>query len=165
MWGVTFSSVDCTLAAMRKKEDAWNSIMSGGITGALLTWRLGKATMIGSAVVGELSFLYSVFTHLTITRTTKATFSFRRRLTRFDRGCRYYDQSILGRTVQTTWALFFFIRRLIFLFCFRESVFRRSSCSTAETSTAIRERIWRRRRKQWRSISSVRRSSVQLRYG
>jgi len=52
MWGVTFSSVDCTLAQMRKKEDAWNSIMSGGITGALLTWRLGKATMIGSAVVG-----------------------------------------------------------------------------------------------------------------
>jgi len=52
MWGFTFSSVDCMLVKMRKKEDALNSIISGGATGALLTVRAGVPTMIGSAVVG-----------------------------------------------------------------------------------------------------------------
>jgi len=54
MWGFTFSSVDCLLVKMRHKEDALNSIISGGATGALLTVRAGVPTMIGSAVVGAL---------------------------------------------------------------------------------------------------------------
>jgi len=54
MWGFTFSSVDCMLVKMRNKEDALNSIISGGATGALLTIRAGVPTMVGSAVVGAL---------------------------------------------------------------------------------------------------------------
>jgi len=52
MWGFTFSLTDCILSRLRKKEDSWNSIMSGGITGAVLTARLGVPTMAGSAFVG-----------------------------------------------------------------------------------------------------------------
>jgi len=52
MWGFTFSSVDCMLVKLRKKEDAMNSILAGGATGALLAVRAGVPTMIGSAVVG-----------------------------------------------------------------------------------------------------------------
>lgn len=55
MWGFTFSSVDCMLVKLRNKEDAWNSILAGGATGALLTIRAGVPTMIGSAVVGKLA--------------------------------------------------------------------------------------------------------------
>jgi len=54
MWGFTFSSVDCLLVKLRNKEDAWNSILAGGATGALLTVRAGVPTMVGSAVVGAL---------------------------------------------------------------------------------------------------------------
>jgi len=52
MWGFTFSCIDCSLSKLRKKEDAWNSIISGGLTGAVLTARLGVPTMAGSAIVG-----------------------------------------------------------------------------------------------------------------
>ena len=39
MWGGMFSTVDCTLAYVRKKEDPWNSIMSGFLTGGILAVR------------------------------------------------------------------------------------------------------------------------------
>lgn len=38
-WGGMFSVVDCTLAYVRQKEDPWNSIASGFITGGLLQIR------------------------------------------------------------------------------------------------------------------------------
>jgi len=38
-WGGMFSVVDCSLAHIRKKEDAWNSVGSGFITGGLLQIR------------------------------------------------------------------------------------------------------------------------------
>lgn len=37
MWGLAFSSVECTLVGLRKKEDPFNSIMAGGVAGGLLT--------------------------------------------------------------------------------------------------------------------------------
>ncbi len=40
-WGGMFSVVDCSLAHIRKKEDAWNSVGSGFITGGLLQIRRG----------------------------------------------------------------------------------------------------------------------------
>jgi len=52
VWGFTFSTIDCGLVAWRKKEDPWNSIASGALTGAVLTVRNGPATMLGSAFIG-----------------------------------------------------------------------------------------------------------------
>lgn len=54
VWGGLFSTIDCGLVAVRKKEDPWNSITSGALTGAILAVRQGKAAMIGSAVIGGL---------------------------------------------------------------------------------------------------------------
>lgn len=52
VWGGVFSTIDCTLVHIRKKEDPWNSIMSGASTGAILAARSGTGAMIGSAIVG-----------------------------------------------------------------------------------------------------------------
>lgn len=38
-WGGMFSVVDCSLAYIRQKDDPWNSIASGFITGGLLQVR------------------------------------------------------------------------------------------------------------------------------
>ncbi|GMS97797.1 hypothetical protein PENTCL1PPCAC_19972, partial [Pristionchus entomophagus] len=51
-WGGMFSTIDCCLVAIRKKEDPINSIVSGGATGALLAIRSGPKVMAGSAVLG-----------------------------------------------------------------------------------------------------------------
>ncbi|EGT43409.1 hypothetical protein CAEBREN_23484 [Caenorhabditis brenneri] len=52
-WGGMFSTIDCCLVAVRKKEDPINSIVSGGLTGALLAIRSGPKVMAGSAVLGS----------------------------------------------------------------------------------------------------------------
>ncbi|CAH8550702.1 unnamed protein product [Heterobilharzia americana] len=52
IWGGMFTAVDCTLVFARQKEDPWNSITSGAITGAVLAIRHGPAAMVGQAVVG-----------------------------------------------------------------------------------------------------------------
>lgn len=39
VWGGLFSTIDCTLVHLRKKEDPWNSITSGALTGAILASR------------------------------------------------------------------------------------------------------------------------------
>jgi len=51
-WGGMFSTIDCTLVAIRKKEDPINSISSGALTGALLAIRSGPKIMAGSALLG-----------------------------------------------------------------------------------------------------------------
>lgn len=51
-WGGMFSTIDCALVAIRKKEDPFNSIASGGLTGALLAIRSGPKVMAGSAILG-----------------------------------------------------------------------------------------------------------------
>ncbi len=38
-WGCLFSLTDCSFVYLRKKEDPWNSIMSGAVTGAVLQAR------------------------------------------------------------------------------------------------------------------------------
>jgi len=53
-WGGMFSAVDCTMVAIRKKEDMLNSIISGGVTGALLTIRSGPGVMFFSGLVGAM---------------------------------------------------------------------------------------------------------------
>lgn len=39
VWGGLFSTIDCGLVAIRKKEDPWNSITSGALTGGILAIR------------------------------------------------------------------------------------------------------------------------------
>lgn len=52
VWGGMFSTIDCTLVHFRKKEDPWNSIISGAATGGILAARNGLPAMAGSAVIG-----------------------------------------------------------------------------------------------------------------
>eukprot|EP00158_Paraphelidium_tribonemae_P001393 Partr_v1_DN24341_c1_g1_i6_m31701 putative mitochondrial import inner membrane, translocase subunit len=52
VWGGMFSAFDCSLAAMRQKEDPWNSIVSGALTGGCLAIRGGPKTAAQSAVFG-----------------------------------------------------------------------------------------------------------------
>lgn len=52
VWGATFSSFDCALIALRQKEDPWNSICSGALTGGVLAARGGPGAALRSAVVG-----------------------------------------------------------------------------------------------------------------
>lgn len=51
VWGGMFSTIDCTLVHFRKKEDPWNSIISGAATGGILA-RNGIPAMAGSAIIG-----------------------------------------------------------------------------------------------------------------
>ena len=39
MWGGVFSSVDCLLIYYRQKDDPWNAIAAGFITGGVLAIR------------------------------------------------------------------------------------------------------------------------------
>jgi len=52
VWGGLFSTIDCTMIYLRKKEDPWNSITSGALTGAILSVRNGAGAMVGSAIIG-----------------------------------------------------------------------------------------------------------------
>ena len=52
VWGATFSTFDCTLIALRGREDPWNSIWSGALTGGVLAARGGPGAMVRNALVG-----------------------------------------------------------------------------------------------------------------
>jgi len=52
VWGGLFSAIDCSMIYIRKKEDPWNSITSGALTGAILSVRNGTGAIIGSAIIG-----------------------------------------------------------------------------------------------------------------
>ena len=39
VWGGLFSAIDCSLVYIRNKEDPWNSIASGALTGGILAVR------------------------------------------------------------------------------------------------------------------------------
>ena len=52
VWGGLFACCDCTLTAVRQKEDPWNSIISGAATGGLLAARAGPRAMASAAAVG-----------------------------------------------------------------------------------------------------------------
>ncbi|KAK0419105.1 hypothetical protein QR680_013955 [Steinernema hermaphroditum] len=51
-WGGVFSTIDCCMVAIRKKEDSLNSITSGALTGALLATRSGPKMMAVSGALG-----------------------------------------------------------------------------------------------------------------
>ncbi|XP_014379376.1 mitochondrial import inner membrane translocase subunit Tim17-B isoform X3 [Alligator sinensis] len=52
VWGGLFSTIDCGLVRVRGKEDPWNFITSGALTGAVLASRSGPLAMMGSATMG-----------------------------------------------------------------------------------------------------------------
>jgi mitochondrial import inner membrane translocase subunit TIM17 len=52
VWGGLFACCDCTLTALRQKEDPWNSICSGAATGGILAARAGPRAIASAAVVG-----------------------------------------------------------------------------------------------------------------
>merc|ERR1712127_799204 len=47
-----FACCDCSLTAIRQKEDPWNSIISGAATGGILAARAGPKAVASAAVVG-----------------------------------------------------------------------------------------------------------------
>jgi len=52
VWGGLFSVFDCSLAALRRTEDAWNAIAAGGLTGGLLAARAGPKAIVRNAIGG-----------------------------------------------------------------------------------------------------------------
>jgi len=54
VWGYTFACCDCSLAHLRKKEDPWNAIGSGFLTGGILAMRSGPRAALKNALVGGL---------------------------------------------------------------------------------------------------------------
>eukprot|EP00891_Asterochloris_glomerata_P002012 jgi/Astpho2/2012/gw1.00038.418.1_t len=52
VWGGLFSTFDCTLVALRRKEDPWNSIAAGALTGGFLQLRMGAKSAARSAAFG-----------------------------------------------------------------------------------------------------------------
>eukprot|EP00803_Ostreobium_quekettii_P001511 evm.model.scf_274.8 EVM.evm.TU.scf_274.8 scf_274:63290-64995(+) len=52
VWGGLFSAFDCTLVFMRQKEDPWNSIGAGALTGGVIQLRSGLKAAARSAAFG-----------------------------------------------------------------------------------------------------------------
>ncbi|KAK2184981.1 hypothetical protein NP493_248g00021 [Ridgeia piscesae] len=75
VWGGLFSAIDCTMVYIRKKEDPWNSITSGALTGAILSVRNGTAAMAGSAVIGGVLLALIEGVGILITRWSADQFS------------------------------------------------------------------------------------------
>eukprot|EP00112_Aurelia_sp_Birch-Aquarium-sp1_P006086 Seg1680.12 transcript_id=Seg1680.12/GoldUCD/mRNA.D3Y31 product="Mitochondrial import inner membrane translocase subunit Tim17-B" protein_id=Seg1680.12/GoldUCD/D3Y31 len=74
VWGGTFSTCDCCLMAIRGKEDPWNSICSGAVTGGVLMARAGPSAMARSAVVGGILLALIEGVGIMITRMTAEQF-------------------------------------------------------------------------------------------
>lgn len=74
VWGGTFSAIDCGLIYIRKKEDPWNSITSGAVTGAILSVRNGAPAMLGSAIVGGVLLAMIEGINIMFTRLTSEQF-------------------------------------------------------------------------------------------
>merc|ERR1712232_1067446 len=52
VWGGTFSSFDCSLQFVRRRDDHWNAIASGFLTGGVLAARGGWKAASRNAVIG-----------------------------------------------------------------------------------------------------------------
>lgn len=74
VWGGMFSMFDCTLAYIRGKEDPWNNIMSGALTGGTLSARGGLGTMMASAAVGGILLAMIEGVGIMITRSQSQIF-------------------------------------------------------------------------------------------
>ena len=52
MWGMFYSTYDCSLLGIRGKDDIWNSITAGFLTGGTLAIRQGPKPAFRSALIG-----------------------------------------------------------------------------------------------------------------
>lgn len=52
MWGGLFSSIDCLMVYYRQKDDAYNAIISGFLTGGVLAIRGGITVAFKNAMIG-----------------------------------------------------------------------------------------------------------------
>eukprot|EP00899_Mesostigma_viride_P002524 jgi/Mesvir1/12272/Mv00482-RA.1 len=68
VWGGLFSTFDCSLVAIRKKEDPWNSIMAGAATGGFLQLRSGIGAAGRSALFGGVLLALIEGTGIMLTR-------------------------------------------------------------------------------------------------
>ncbi|XP_069603949.1 mitochondrial import inner membrane translocase subunit Tim17-B isoform X1 [Ranitomeya imitator] len=74
VWGGLFSTIDCGLVKLRGKEDPWNSITSGALTGAVLASRSGPLAMVGSALMGGILLALIEGVGILLTRYTSQQF-------------------------------------------------------------------------------------------
>ncbi|XP_036160363.1 mitochondrial import inner membrane translocase subunit Tim17-B isoform X2 [Myotis myotis] len=74
VWGGLFSTIDCGLVRVRGKEDPWNSITSGALTGAVLAARSGPLAMMGSAMMGGILLALIEGVGILLTRYTAQQF-------------------------------------------------------------------------------------------
>uniref|UniRef100_A0AC11DE21 Translocase of inner mitochondrial membrane 17A n=1 Tax=Ovis aries TaxID=9940 RepID=A0AC11DE21_SHEEP len=74
VWGGLFSMIDCSMVQVRGKEDPWNSITSGALTGAILAARNGPVAMVGSAAVGGVLLALIEGAGILLTRFASAQF-------------------------------------------------------------------------------------------
>ncbi|CAJ0922578.1 unnamed protein product [Ranitomeya imitator] len=72
--GGLFSTIDCGLVKLRGKEDPWNSITSGALTGAVLASRSGPLAMVGSALMGGILLALIEGVGILLTRYTSQQF-------------------------------------------------------------------------------------------
>lgn len=52
VWASLFSAFDCACFWWRRQEDAYNPIMAGALTGAVLAGRGGPAAMVRNGIFG-----------------------------------------------------------------------------------------------------------------
>ena len=52
LWGGIFSSTDCLLIHYRQRDDPWNAVMAGFITGGILSIRGGASVAFRQALAG-----------------------------------------------------------------------------------------------------------------
>jgi import inner membrane translocase subunit TIM17 len=52
VWASMFSLFDCLCIYYRRREDAWNSIAAGALTGGVLAARGGPTAIIRNAIIG-----------------------------------------------------------------------------------------------------------------
>ncbi|CAO2636213.1 Mitochondrial import inner membrane translocase subunit Tim17-A [Lemmus lemmus] len=75
VWGGLFSMIDCSLGrTIRGKEDPWNSITSGALTGAILAARNGPVAMVESAAMGGILLALIEGAGILLTRFASAQF-------------------------------------------------------------------------------------------
>jgi len=66
--------IDCSMVQVRGKEDPWNSITSGALTGAILAARNGPVAMVGSATMGGILLASTEGAGFLLTRLASAQF-------------------------------------------------------------------------------------------
>lgn len=71
MWGGVFSSMDCLLIYYRQKDDPWNAVVAGFITGGVLAIRGGlnvafKNAMMGGVILMLIEGLSTIITSISM---------------------------------------------------------------------------------------------------